>query len=118
MGFAPAIYGVKTTFAPNVALILQTSGERRTSSQAALEAELTLTSAWTLQVDAVRDSRWSSGFNLGRSLTKCLSMFIEGYRTDGWHGDGGLTYQLSADRQVDLSAGDHFVSVGYAWRLR
>lgn len=118
MGFAPASYGIKTTFAPNVALILQTSGERRTSSQAALEAELTLTPEWTLQVDAVRDSRWSSGFNLGRSLTKHLSMFIEGYRTDGWHGDGGLTYQPSADRQVDLSAGDHFVSVGYAWRLR
>ena len=117
-GFSPASYGLKTTFQPNLALIVQTSGERPTSTQAALEAEFTLTPQWTLQVDAVRDSRWASGFNLGRSLTERLGMFVEGYLTSSWHGDGGLTYQLTRDQQVDLSGGDHFVSVGYAWRLR
>ena len=69
-------------------------------------------------MDAVRDSGWSSGFNFGRSLTERLGMFIEAYHTGSWHGDGGLTYQLTSDQQVDISGGDHFVSVGYAWRLR
>lgn len=115
--FSAGSYGVKATVRPNLGLIVQTSGERPTQTMAALEAEFTLTKDWSLQVDAVRDSRWSSGFNLGRSLTERLGMFLEAYRTGSWHGDGGLTYQLTPNQQVDISGGDHFVSVGYAWRL-
>ncbi|WP_395094462.1 hypothetical protein [Armatimonas sp.] len=117
-GFSSASYGLKTTLCPQLGLIVQTSGERHTQTQAALEAEFSLTREWTLQVDAVRDSQWASGFNFGRSLTQHLGMFVEGYHTNGWHGDGGLTYQLTTDQQVDLSGGDHFVSIGYTWRLR
>jgi hypothetical protein len=113
--FSSPSYGFKTSFSPHLGLIVQNTGQQ---TQAALEAELSLTRDWTLQLDAVRDARWSSGFNLGRSLTERLGMFIESYRTDGWHGDGGLTYQLTKSEQVDISGGDHFVSAGYAWRFR
>jgi hypothetical protein len=115
--YSPTSYGFKTTINPHLGLIVQTSGENPTTTQAALEGEIPLNDIWTLQVDAVRDSRWSSGFNLGRALTPKLGMFIEGYRTDGWHGDGGLTYLLAKDKQVDISAGDHFVSIGYSIRF-
>lgn len=116
--FSTGSYGVKTTLCTNLGLIVQASAERRSQTQAALEAEFSVTKDWTLQVDAVRDSRWASGFNLGRSLTERLGMFVEAYRTWSWHGDGGLTYQLTPDQQVDLSGGDHFISVGYSLRLR
>jgi hypothetical protein len=116
--FSTGSYGLKTTLCPNLGVIVQTSATRPSQTQLALEAEFAVTKDWTLQVDAVRDSRWASGFNLGRSLTERLGMFVEAYRTASWHGDGGLTYQLTPDQQVDISGGDHFVSVGYAWRLR
>lgn len=116
--FSSGIYGLKTTLSPNLGVIVQTSATRPTQTQLALEAEFQVTKDWTLQVDAVRDSRWASGFNLGRSLTNRLGMFVEAYRTGSWHGDGGLTYQLTPDQQVDLSGGDHFVSAGYSWRWR
>lgn len=116
--FSQASYGMKATIRPNLGLIVQTSGERRSKTLAALEAEFTLTKDWNLQVDAVRDSSWAGGFNFGRSLTERLGMFVEAYHTGSWHGDGGLTYRLTPDQQVDVSGGDHFVSVGYSWRLR
>ncbi|WP_309692398.1 hypothetical protein [Armatimonas sp.] len=118
VGFSPVSYGLKTTLRPHLGLIVQTSGEHPSQTQAALEADFAITRDWTLQVDAVRDSRWSSGFNLGRPLTKRLSLFVESYRLGAWYKDGGITYQLTPDQQLDISGNEHFLGIGYAWRLR
>lgn len=116
--FSPASYGIKHTLTEQLGVIVQTSGERPTQTLAAVEGEFSLPQQWTLQVDVVRDASWSGGLNLGRPLTERLSFFIEGYRSNGWHGDGGLMYRLTPDQQVDLSGGDQFVSLGFSWRFR
>lgn len=117
-GFSRASAGIKVGLGPHFAWIAQRTAGRSGAGQAALEAEFALAPTITLQADALRDARWSSGINLGIALTPRLSAFVEGYRAGGWHGDGGLVFPWGADRQIDLSAGDHFVSFGYSWRGR
>ena len=71
--------------------------------------------------------------SLEGSLTSRLSAFVEYFSTirasgeEDEHGmDGGFTYLLSDDLQIDLSAGaglnratpDFFVGFGIAWRIR
>lgn len=116
-GFSTSTVGFKTQLLPQLAVIAQQGVNHDRAAQAALEAEFPLTPRLALQADLVRDAQWSGGLNLGFALTPKLGAFIESYRAGGWHGDGGLTYQLTPDRQVDISGGDHFVSVGYAWRI-
>ena len=56
--------------------------------------------------------------NVGYALTERIGVFLEGYRAQGGHVDGGITYLLTPDRQVDFSMGDQFIAVGLAWRVR
>jgi hypothetical protein len=110
--------GAKWRFTPNLAVIGSATLARRSAGQIALEGEWPLTPKWTLQADVVRDSAWSSGLNFGYAIDARWSAFVERFRADGVHTDGGVTFLIRPDLQVDASVGDRFIAVGVAWRGR
>jgi hypothetical protein len=119
--FTTTALGVKHTIRPNIAVIAtgtDLTNTHKRFAQVAVESEFVINEKWGLQLDIVRDRAWSSGVNFGYTESPRLAYFVEFYKQDGPHYDGGVTYKLSTNRQVDLSAGGGFVSVGYSIRTR
>ena len=136
---------------PSAAFIVQTSlptGEpayraSHLQPQIALEAAYALSDVWSVQSDLIytraydggtQYDQWAGGLNFGRSLTDTTGVFLETYRIapsgganapNGNYIDGGITYLLNTNTQLDFNLGtgitsfvknDHFFGVGVARR--
>ncbi|MES2464378.1 MAG: transporter [Armatimonadota bacterium] len=137
---------------PSLALILGTTlptgskqlGDSHLQPQAALESHFDFADKYSLEANFVysdarsegkRFDQYSGGLNLGYNASQTLGMFVETYRISpteyggvtGTYVDGGLTYLLGKDTQVDLNGGTgvtrgvrsgFFVGAGIAHRFK